>query len=63
MLTFLKIVHNYRNHTNDTLSTENPTTFLDLVQRISFFFGIYALILLLNVSFISLLKKDQELFT
>lgn len=46
---FIKqITHSYH-FSHETLSEENPKTFLDIIQKISFFFGIYAVFIILNI--------------
>ena len=45
-----QITYCYDKFTDETLSEHNPSTYLDLIDRVSFFFGSYGLFILLNVS-------------
>ena len=59
-ITFLmisQILHAYNKFSDGVLSTKNPETFLNLLFRVSFFFGIYGLFVIFNVSLISQSQK------
>jgi len=44
-----QITYCYDKFTDETLSEHNPSTYLDLIDRVSFFFGSYGLFILLNI--------------
>ena len=50
-LTVKQIIVNYERISRKTLAAKNPLTFLDVVERISFFLSIYALFILYKVKF------------
>ena len=58
ILMIFQTLHAYKKFSNGVLSTTNPETFLNLLFRVSFFFGIYGLFAIFNVRLVYARVRD-----